>query len=1021
MNIVVFHDPDFPVVDTLPVPRAQWRKALGNHKVRFCGGDALGVVLTDDPDLVILPHGSAFPKSVWTAFTAYLRRGGRWINLGGAPLTRPVRREKGRWLAEDHQTAYGKECMIRHTWEVEVPPSARLLVPGVEQPFETIRKSAASLAASRVGRLWSLQVLPADGGTLCAAEPGASSMRRARFRPVVQVVDRGENILGAGVVVMDMLQGEYMGGRWVLVPCHPGKPFTVTFLKALCELALQPCVNLEVRPGFGCYYPGESATAILRASSREELALEIEYVMSESGSGRVIRRSVFKAACGVSDVYLTTPPVSLAKPGLYSLRAVARLPGRGPVVATAENGCWLYDERFMASARPLTLNRDYFLRDGKPFPLTGTTYHSTETHRSWMIEPTPVAWDRDFAAMKRAGVNIVRTGFWWGWRRMMAEPGAMDEGVVRAVQAFLLCARQYDMPVILTVFAFLPETWGGTNPYLDPVAISAQSSFLSGLACRLASANHLLWDFINEPSYAHPQGLWGFRPSGDAVESQAWSAWLRAQGVADDEWRTRWGLTPNAPLSVPGPKELHDLHHQDDSRPIRSGDFVRFSQEAFARWSGTMRAVIRANGNPNQLVTVGQDEAGTGRSPNPHFHATDVDFTCNHPWWQNDDILWDSVMTKTDVCPNLLEESGVMFAEGVRGRPQRAPERVRDLLERKMALSFAGGCAGFIQWLWNTAVYNYSENEAGIGLLRADGSAKPELAPLTRMASFMRRNARLMAGRETERVVMVIPHSLLFSVRNTATEATKRSVRTLEYRLGIACRAVSEMFPDRIGGADLLVLPSARILRESCWQALLAKVRGGATLLASGYVEDDEYWRPVARLKRFGLMTQPVEVAHEEEVVLPDTGKGAPLRIAFSSQLCHEKAVDSTGLSLTVRCFKYGRGRILYCPVPIECALAEEHTEAVYREAAGIAGVPCAVPGDGSGPGLLVRAVTFRKAVLFIVVNESGVERKAELRGAAMVGARSGWRHSVSVPAGRTGMFFADRKTGVILDSYQAG
>jgi len=43
----------------------------------------------------------------------------------------------------------------------------------------------------------------------------------------------------------------------------------------------------------------------------------------------------------------------------------------------------------------------------------------------------------------------------------MPQPGKVDEAVLRAFDAFLLTAHQYDIPVIFTFFAFLPETWGG--------------------------------------------------------------------------------------------------------------------------------------------------------------------------------------------------------------------------------------------------------------------------------------------------------------------------------------------------------------------------------------------------------------------------------------------------------------------------------------------------------------------------------------------------------------------------------
>ncbi len=1016
-RVVVFWEIGFPVVDSMAIEKAVLKQALNRHKVSFVNAAGLGDALAADPDLIILPYGSAFPKCCWTAFTAYLKRGGRWLNLGGAPLTRPVRRERDGWSVEESQVAYGKECLIRHTWEIPLPTPVSLRVPDPEKMLDEPGRLTAALATLKPERVWSLQVMLSESGPMFQ-DPGATGSRQAVFRPLVQAVSEGGEVLAAAVTMLDALHGPFMGGRWVLVSCYPRKPFSVPFIRAACEQVLMPAVRLEVRPGFGCYYPGESGTAVIRASSRQEQSLEIEYeVVPPKGRRGAIRRR-FITACGLSDSFVSTEPVKLTQTGLYVIRAKASLAGGRAVVAVAENGFWLYDEKLMASAQPLTIDRDYFLRGGKPFPVTGTTYMSTETHRSWMLEPTPMAWDRDFAAMKRAGVNLVRTGFWMAWRRMMQEPGAMDEGVVRAVQAFVLCARRHDLPVIMTLFAFLPEAWNGANPYLDPSAVAAQSSFVSALSRRLATANHLLWDFINEPSFANAQHLWSCRPAGDRVEAEAWIQWLAEQAVGEDEWRERWRLTPNAPLAIPELKDFGDRHNTSGTCPLRVPDFVRFGQEVFATWAATLREVIRRNGNPNQWVTVGQDEAGTGCSPSPHFHAASVDFTSNHPWWQNDDTLWDSVITKTGECPNLMQEAGVMFAEALDGRPWRTQERVRDLLERKMALSFACGCAGFVEWLWNTAVYNLSDNESGIGLLRPDGSAKPELAALSGIAAFMKRNAGRMVGRERERVVVVIPHSNVFSARNTADTATRRCVRTLEYRMGVACRAASEMFPERIGQADLIVLPSPRVLREECWQAVLARVKTGATLLLSGYVEADEYWRTVPRLKLFGIETRPVEIFHEECLILSPETPG--LRMAFPAQEWQNKAVDQAGRTLPLLQFKHGRGRIAYCPVPVEHALAEEHTEAVYRIAAQTAGVKCCRAADSEGgPGLLIRPVIFSHAVLFIVSNESSVDQPAVMRGEALGSPAKAWQQRIMVPAGRTAMLFVNRATGRLLDEYR--
>ncbi len=297
------------------------------------------------------------------------------------------------------------------------------------------------------------------------------------------------------------------------------------------------------------------------------------------------------------------------------MRAEACLAGQERPLAVCENGFWIYHAELLARMKPLTVNADYFLRDGLPYPVTGTTYMSTVSHRTWLFEPSVAAWERDFAAMRRAGVNLVRTGIWMAWLRAMIEVGAVDEGTIRALQAFLLTAARHDLPVIFTAFAFLPETWGGTHPYLDPAAVRAQCTFLAALAQRLAPMPHLLWDFINEPSFASSDHLWDCRPNYGCHEEAAWLGWLRAQGVSDDEWRERWRLTPSDPLGLPALRDFVYSHNLDGHKPLRAMDYVRFAQQQFARWTATLREVIRANGNPGQLVTVGQDEAGNLQAP----------------------------------------------------------------------------------------------------------------------------------------------------------------------------------------------------------------------------------------------------------------------------------------------------------------------------------------------------------------------------------------------------------------------
>ena len=99
-----------------------------------------------------------------------------------------------------------------------------------------------------------------------------------------------------------------------------------------------------------------------------------------------------------------------------------------------------------------------------------------------------------------------------------------------------------------------------------------------------------------------------------------------------------------------------------------------------------------------------------------------------HNWWANDDLVWDSVMARNRrTKASLIEETGIMFYEKMDGSAWRTEEEARNLLERKLAISFAAQGAGFVQWIWNANCYMNSDNEAAIGFHRADQTAKPEL------------------------------------------------------------------------------------------------------------------------------------------------------------------------------------------------------------------------------------------------------------------------------------------------------
>jgi len=255
---------------------------------------------------------------------------------------------------------------------------------------------------------------------------------------------------------------------------------------------------------------------------------------------------------------------------------------------------------------------------------------------------------------------------------MADERGVMDEGVARALEAYYLTARAHGVAVIFNLFAFTPEVFGGADPYFDPQALAGQRAFVGTLARRMAPARELVWDLINEPSFASPEKLWSLRPSGSDHERRAFLAWLEARHGAgwEDAVRRRWRLRADEPVDLPKEGDFQDAYLPGERRPYRALDYALFAQDAFERWIGDMTRAIRDAGSDGP-ITVGQDEAGLTTSPSPLFHHRSLDFTSIHTWWSNDALLWDGLMAKPSGAPLLVSETGI-----IRG-PALAQDRLR--------------------------------------------------------------------------------------------------------------------------------------------------------------------------------------------------------------------------------------------------------------------------------------------------------------------------------------------------------
>jgi len=710
--------------------------------------------------------------------------------------------------------------------------------------------------------------------------------------------------------------------------------------------------------------------------------------------------------------------VARLRPGFYKVNALAP-----DYLVTHTNGFWIYDEALLARGKALTADKHFFYRDGRVFPVTGTTYMASDKHRRFLFEPNPSVWDSDFRAMKEAGVNMVRTGIWTGWKKYMPEPGKVNEAVLRAFDAFLLTAHKYDIPVIFTFFAFLPETWGGENAYLDPRAVKAQQQFISAFSDRCRNVDDVLWDFINEPSFCSPKYLWNCRPNYDAYEQAAWKQWLKDRYPAEtDEERLSqlqelWRSSDES-LELPKLQDFESVNLIDDRLPLKTLDYRLFAQDMFIRWVRQMTPAIRSNGNTKQLITVGQDEAGLADSPNIQFFAKELDFTSLHNWWNNDDLVWDSVLGKTPSKMSLMEETGVMFYEKADGgSPWRSEEDVANLLERKMALSLAADGAGFVEWIWNTNPYMNSTNEVGIGFHRIDGTAKPELEPFLRIAKFMAQHGERLKDRVPESVAMLIPHSHMFSPRSFAQEATRRAVRAMYYHCGVPVQAFSEYtLGEYAGQAKLIIVPSPRVLTLKSWEMLKAEAERGAVVAISGPITKNAYWIPTGPRPDMFLYTRVRPVAASEYITID--GREYLVRYEGEKLQRLEKGwlAPPDNPPVFPHISVLGTGKFVWSALPLELGDSMPALVEFYRVAlsqAHISPVFSAVPNT---PAVLILPAVFRDVVLYTFVSEIGRETRMQV-----THLESRTRFNVMVKAQRTAMVFIDRKTGNILATDERG
>jgi hypothetical protein len=1051
-NIVVFYDANFPYEGERP-DEAAMEHLRSTYSV--IGAAELAEALAQpQTDVFVHLHGAYFPKDAWTAVLRHVKQGKGLLHMGGAPFRIPVYQEQGQWQEEPSQTGYHQQLHIHEALPVDPTPIRRLRA-NEDIPLFTKHTELFSIEPTYGLVLHVTRVDDSPG------ELGSSGPMDAHIYPLLLGVTEGlrhqQREVAAPAVLIEHTKGDFAGGRWVLINQTVRERFWtqggLTALQEWASFVASGVTEMWIKPNYGSYEPGERATftiqlqRIINASRIERSDLEskwsctIHLLKAKESAASVVDPS-FSYSSDLFTMHWSSQlslrsgreigffriavPVTL-EPGFYA--AECTMVSANGERRTLRQGFWGLDRDFLSKGEMISVDRDYFQKDNRPLPIVGMTYMTSDVARKFLFMPNVAIWDRDMAQMKRAGINMIRTGIWTAWRQMMFVDGHPNEEVLRAIDAFLLTAKRYDLEVTFNFFSFTPEMWDGVNPYLDPRSVEAQKRFIAAVVSRHANTAHVHWDLINEPSMFDPKRIFkqGARSCHDRFEQEAFVTWLRERHCTIRLLQERWNMTPDelpsfeaVRLPEPGDISLNTT----ESLPKKGGpwlDYTLFSMDMHNRWASQLIDTIRSI-QPKQLVTVGQDEGLGAQRPSPFFYAEEVDYTTVHTWWKMDDLVWDGIFTKTIHKPNVIQETGIMYVETPNGRAKRSEEELRNILERKYAYSFSTGGAGAVQWIWNINFYMNNINESNIGALRADGTEKPEANVSYHFGSFMESIRDLFVDRELEEVAVVFPYSNDFSNRKLANEATTRMIRTLSYQMNVHARGLGEYHLDSLAVAPpkLIILPSPHNFSDEALERLLSFVsEQEGILLITGPIGLDAYWRPTARLASETGAGAITNVLREEllqigEQLIPVSFGGAHIADAnkqIPKNSGEEDRVRGRRQPVKLHDVPLGKGRLLWCPLPVELSERIEPLEALYQFALKQAGVKQELEWleGGNLPGIYGRKQTFRDGALYTFVSEFGLDTTITVRDP-----ETGKEYAFILESERSVLFAADRAGRVI-------
>jgi hypothetical protein len=993
-----------------------------------------------DVDLLIHDLGRCYHEPTWSAICDCFRRGGHLMTLGCRPFTVPFHIDGDSAEFGEPTDAALHALGIADTF-VDTGPVEHSEVRDVSPRFAFLNDThLPTMAAS-----CSLDVRLAT--KVNESEPlyARHGVQEAEVDVACRLADRAGRFVAAPILRIS----HYDGGRWTCLNFDPSDPgfYDSTagreLLARTIAASLREGWHLAVGSHYARYVPGERISLSVHArrlagddgQARRKVLLTVHEADDPDG------RPLHETSMTIESNHLDRLcEIASLDEGCFTVRA--RLEVGGHCLGERRTGFYvLSDEaarRIAARAPRLQIDPaiapDYCVVDGRPFPITGSTFMAPDNYRDCFADLNVAIARQEMARLRRMGVNILRAGVWTTYGLVYARDGGFREKALRSMDAYFLSAAEAGLPVQFVPSAFVMNYWNReASMFHDPVVRSRVMQCFRQFAQRYAGWPGVQLDIINEPSYApfkHGHLWQRARPTGDPNEAVAWRDWLERRYDGDiTGLRDAWGASADEMRSFDDARLPQDHEflsnysgHAGYTLWARLADFYAFADDTFTDWVRETRAIVRV-ADPKMLVMIGRDE--TLRIPTQQRDAAEgsIDLVNWHQWHREAAIFNEYCLNRVPGRPCCGQEMGILPYKDARNEERLNESHQHHQLERKLVY-----CLGnWIQWQSHSdpTMDFYGENK--LGMLRVDGTERPAAGVVRLLAWLESGMADRLNGRreDRERLAVIVPTSLWFSCdTQLAYMAAARAINAIHYHLKHQAYFVLESLlrPDnraQIGRPAAVILPSPTILAETAWQFLFDMVCDeGVTLLLTGSPQQDECWRHRDRLNQIGISAHLENLATIERLRLDERVFDCTFHEAFRFNLPGKVLLRAAPAGTTVAepiSVPLGQGRVVYCPVPVELTDAIEPVVSLYRQV--LAGVPALPPPlvrvapSSHSAAHFIHAIEYQSCTMVSMVNEGTAARLCfELT-------NCGCQVEADLAAGRAAVFCVDSR-GHLLGGY---